>query len=92
MVARIKGVKDRSRVDLSCLWFRGPRHNLGLSLILVSQNRDGVNDAPALRQAHVGIAVEGSADAARNAADVVLTKDGLGPIVTAVAESRKIFQ
>jgi len=53
---------------------------------------DGVNDAPALKKADVGIAVEGSTDAARGAADIVLTSPGLSIIIEAVYRSRKIFQ
>jgi H+-transporting ATPase len=53
---------------------------------------DGVNDAPALKQADAGIAVSGATDAARAAADIVLTTPGLSVIVDAVKESRKIFQ
>lgn len=53
---------------------------------------DGVNDAPALKKADVGIAVEGSTDAARAAADIVLTKPGLSVIINAIYLSRKIFQ
>jgi len=53
---------------------------------------DGVNDAPALKKADVGIAVEGSTDAARAAADIVLTDPGLSAIVTAIRLSREIFQ
>ncbi|SPQ99425.1 Cation-transporting P-type ATPase C-terminal domain-containing protein [Plasmodiophora brassicae] len=51
----------------------------------------GVNDAPSLMQAHVGVAVEGATDAARAAADIVLTKPGLNAIVEAVLISRRIF-
>ena len=50
-----------------------------------------MNDAPALKQANVGVAVSGATDAARGAADVVLLSPGLDVIVDAIIESRKIF-
>jgi len=53
---------------------------------------DGVNDAPALRQAQIGIAVSTATDVAKSAAGVVLTKPGLEGIVAAVREGRVTFQ
>ena len=53
---------------------------------------DGANDAPALRQAQMGIAVSTATDVAKSAAGIVLTQAGLGGIVAAVKEGRITFQ
>ena len=53
---------------------------------------DGANDAPALRQAQMGVAVSTATDVAKSAAGIVLTTSGLGGIVSAVKEGRLTYQ
>ncbi len=75
-----------------------PEHKYGIVKALqrrghlVAMTGDGVNDAPALKQAEVGIAVSGATNAARAAAALVLTLPGLSTVVHAIEEARKIFE
>jgi H+-transporting ATPase len=59
---------------------------------IVGMCGDGANDAPALRQAQMGIAVSTATDVAKSAAGIVLTKPGLAGIVAAIKEGRTTFQ
>jgi H+-transporting ATPase len=75
-----------------------PEHKYAIVKILqanghiVGMTGDGVNDAPALKQADVGIAVSGATEAARAAAAVILTGPGLSVIIQGIAEARRIFE
>ncbi len=75
-----------------------PEDKFGLVRALQAQHQivgmtgDGVNDAPALKQAEVGIAVASATDVAKASAKLVLTRPGLGGIVSAVEGGRRVYR
>jgi H+-transporting ATPase len=75
-----------------------PEHKFAIVKVLqenghiVGMTGDGVNDAPALKQADVGIAVSGASEAARAAAALILTAPGLSVMIDGIAEARRIFE
>lgn len=83
-----------------CAVFAGvvPEDKFGLVRSLQAEGHvvgmcgDGVNDAPALRQAHMGIAVSQATDVAKAAAGLVLTEPGLGGVLAAIEEGRRAFR
>jgi len=78
------GVLPEGKFDLVKA-YQGNGHIVGMC-------GDGANDAPALRQAQMGIAVSTATDVAKSAAGIVLTKPGLGGIVASIKEGRCTFQ
>ncbi|KAG0173079.1 plasma membrane H+-ATPase [Apophysomyces sp. BC1034] len=94
------GYSDVDQMVLQCDGFAGvyPEHKYEIVERLQAMGHmtamtgDGVNDAPALSKANVGIAVADASDAARSAADIVLTEPGLSVIIEAIIGSRQIFQ
>lgn len=80
-ILKLKRFKEEDQV-VSLLQERGH---------LTAMTGDGVNDAPSLKKADCGIAVERASDTARTAADVVFLDEGLRTIITAIKVARQIF-
>jgi H+-transporting ATPase len=97
---KAQAIQRESEPDPSCDVFGEvlPEHKFVLVQTLQKHGHitgmtgDGVNDAPALKQAQVGIAVSNATDVAKAAASLVLTRPGLGNIISAILVSRQIHQ
>jgi H+-transporting ATPase len=90
------GAGDAERFDVFAGVFPEDKFNLVKTLQAhhhtVGMCGDGANDAPALRQAQMGVAVSTATDVAKSAAGIVLTEPGLAGVVAAVREGRSAFQ
>ena len=103
-IAKIVGINDNvceaKNIKDSCGVFAEVLPEDKFNIVKVLQNSghtvgmtgDGLNDAPALKQADVGIAVANATDVAKDAASIVLTNEGLVNIKSAIIISRKIYQ
>ncbi|MDY0329745.1 MAG: plasma-membrane proton-efflux P-type ATPase [Thiomonas sp.] len=87
---------DPSQCDLYARVLPEDKHHIVAALQkaghVTGMTGDGVNDAPALRQAEMGIAVASATDVAKAAAGVVLTDPGLGGVLTVVREGREVHR
>jgi H+-transporting ATPase len=94
----LDGIDSRGALDYGVYARVFPEHKIRLIRLLqtaghvVGMTGDGVNDAPALKQADVGVAVASATDVARAAAGAALTAPGLVDVLTAVQISRRIYQ
>ncbi len=91
-----ESVSEMERADAFAEVFPEHKYNIVKGLQgrghIVGMTGDGVNDAPALKEADAGIAVSNATDAARSAADIVLTAPGISVIIDAIKQSRVIFE